>query len=142
MLLSRRASPKLSSVAQVSSTVRGSSMLLRAMSRQRMTETDAAATQIAQLIPGLAEKRRAAPAADVSRAAVQVIVTEGSRMVPRKWCRVLYIAKSNDARRRLVLVAALPPGHDRGALFAGSDCADLTLLRATIGSRITFATTP
>jgi hypothetical protein len=49
-----------------------------------MTEIEAAATQIAQLIPGQAEKRRAAPMAEVRRAAVQVIVAELSRIGVRR----------------------------------------------------------
>jgi hypothetical protein len=63
------------------------------VTRERTTDIEAAATQIGQLIPAEAEKRRAAPRAEVRAAAVQVIVAELSRMDSESCCRVLYNAK-------------------------------------------------
>jgi hypothetical protein len=61
--------------------------------RERTTDIEAAATQIGQLIPASAEKRSAAPRAEVRAAAVQVVVAELSRMVSGSGCRVLYNTK-------------------------------------------------
>src|SRR5439155_85333 len=70
-LLSASANPKLSTVAQATSTRTGVSTRPAAASRDRMRESEAAPTQIGQLMPASAEKMIAAPSAEVSMAAVQ-----------------------------------------------------------------------
>src|SRR5258705_13689155 len=74
------ANPKLSTVAQATSTRSGVSTRPTATNRDRMRETDAAETQIGQLMPASAANRIAAPSADVSIAAVQATVEANDRI--------------------------------------------------------------
>ncbi len=89
------ANPELSTVAQAASTRSGVSTRPTATSRDRMRETDAAATQIGQLIPGSAANRIAAPSADVSMAAVQATAEAEDRIgsFGFRGDRVLYTTK-------------------------------------------------
>jgi hypothetical protein len=74
--LSLSAKPKLRSVAQESNMASGRSTLPRVTSLAITTERDTAATQIGQLMPGSAEKRKAAPRAELRRAEVQTTIVE------------------------------------------------------------------
>src|SRR6266550_562866 len=88
------AKPTLRRVDQVTRTRRGVSGRLRTASLATISEIEAVATQIGQLMPGHAEKRIAAPRAEVRRAADQATAEAEGRM---RWfierCRVLYTTK-------------------------------------------------
>src|SRR5256714_3113635 len=71
-----RAKPRLRTVAQPHSTSRGASTRRTAEYLAMISEPDAAATQIGQLMPASAEKRIVAPSADVMTAQIQAIRVE------------------------------------------------------------------